>query len=150
QEVTAQTQLRNQAQHDRQEAALARLHRSQAGQPVVGRIPDGPLRLAEADAHLAREIADHQANLDRHAAIIAAGRRPMGRPPVPLEESTRALRPRRVVQAAIDAAAKANTPNQSQATGKRRQPHLPTVVANTTDPQSRIMPTRKGYLQGYN
>lgn len=26
----------------------------------------------------------------------------------------------------------------------------PEVVANTTDPQSRIMPTRKGYLQGYN
>ena len=27
---------------------------------------------------------------------------------------------------------------------------LPKVVANTTDPQSRIMPTRRGYVQGYN
>lgn len=151
-EVTEQTKVRTQAQHDRNEAALARLHRSQAGQPVVGRIPDGPLRLAEAKAHLAREIADQQAKLDRHAAILAAGRRPMGRPPVPLEESTRVLRARRVVQAAADALAKSGDTEQSQSPGggKRRKPHLPTVVANTTDPQSRIMPTRKGYLQGYN
>lgn len=149
-EVTEQTQSRAQAQQDRNEAAQARLHRSQAGQPVVGRIPDGPLRLAEANAHLAREIAAHQAKLDRHAAILAAGRRPMGRPPVPLEESTRVLRARRVVQAATDALAKNGDPAHPPAGGKRRKPHLPTVVANTTDPQSRIMPTRKGYLQGYN
>jgi len=150
QEVTEQTQVRDQVQHERQDAARARLHRSQAGQPVVGRIPDGPLRLAEAEAHLAREIAEHQAKLDRHAAILAAGRRPMGRPPVPLAESTRVLRARRVVQAAIDAAANTSTNDRSRAGGNRRKPHLPTVVANTTDPQSRIMPTRKGYLQGYN
>jgi hypothetical protein len=37
---------------------------------------DGRHRLAEAQAHLAREIAAHQAKLDRHAAILAAGRRP--------------------------------------------------------------------------
>ncbi len=36
--------------------------------------------------------------------------------------------------------------NQSGAKAKR----LPNVVANTTDPQSGIMPTRKGFLQGYN
>ncbi len=149
-EVAEQTQLRDQAQHDRQEAALSRLRRSEAGHPVVGRIPDGPLRLTEAQAHLAREIAGHQAKLDRYATIIAAGGRPMGRPPVPMQDSTRVQRARRVVQAATDALAKTNAPNQPQAAGKRRKPHLPTVVANTTDPQSRIMPTRKGYLQGYN
>lgn len=27
---------------------------------------------------------------------------------------------------------------------------LPKVVANTTDPDSRVMPTRRGYAQGYN
>lgn len=150
QEVTEQTRARDQTQHDRQEAALARLRRSEAGQPVVGRIPEGPLRLAEAEAHLAREIADHQAKLDRHAAIVADGRRPMGRPPIPLDESTRVIRARRVVQAAIDALDPTSTANQARASRNRRKPHLPTVVANTTDPQSRIMPTRKGYLQGYN
>src|SRR5215211_7214229 len=70
-------------------AALARRRRSEDGQPVVGRIPSGPHRMAEARAHLAREITFHQAKLDRYAALVAAGRNPMGRPPVPMERSTR-------------------------------------------------------------
>ncbi|MEV6495333.1 hypothetical protein AB0M20_42965 [Actinoplanes sp. NPDC051633] len=119
---------------------------------MVGRIPDGPHRLAEAQAHLAREIAVHQAKLDRHAVILAAGRRPMGRPPVPMEQSTRVLRARRVVQAAIDASDKAASAGGfKDGAGKHRKPkYLPKVVADTTDPQSRIMPTRRGFVQGYN
>jgi len=152
QEVAEQTRRRERAEQQREEAALARRQRSEAGGPVVGRIPDGPHRLAEAQAHLAREIAAHQAKLDRHAAILAAGRRPMGRPPVPMDQSTRVLRARRVVQAAVDAQDKAASADGSpDAAVKHRKPtHLPNVVANTTDPQSRIMPTRKGFLQGYN
>ena len=141
-EVAAQAQRRERAGQQRQEAALARRRRSEAGEPVVGRIPDGPHRLAEARAHLAREIAVHQAKLGRHAAITAAGKRPMGRPPVPMEDSSRVQRARRVVKAAI-AASQAAAP----AAGKGQ---LPGAVANTTDPQSRIMPTRRGFLQGYN
>jgi transposase len=152
QEVAEQTRQRERAEREREDAALARRRRSEAGGPVVGRIPDGPHRLAEAQAHLAREITAHQTKLDRHAAILAAGRRPMGRPPVPMEHSTRVLRARRVVQAAIDAKDKtAPAGRHRDATFKHRKPkHLPNVVANTTDPQSRIMPTRKGFLQGYN
>ena len=86
------------ADEEREAAALARRRRSEDGQPVVGRIPDGPHRLAEARAHLAREIAIHQAKLDRYAAMIAAGKKPMGRPPVPMEASTRVARARRVVR----------------------------------------------------
>jgi transposase len=150
-EVAEQTRRRERSQRDREEQALARLRRSRAGRPVTGRIPDGPHRLAEAQAHLAREIAGHQAKLDRHAAIIAAGRRPMGRPPVPMEQSTRVARARRVVQAAERAACEAPGSRSRPGAGKHRKPeHLPDVVANTTDPQSRIMPTRKGFLQGYN
>jgi transposase len=151
-EVAEQTRRRERAEQEREEVALARRRRSEAGGPVVGRIPDGPHRLAEAQAHLAREITTHQAKLDRHAAILAAGRRPMGRPPVPMEQSTRVLRARRVVQAAIDAEDKtASADGPRDAAFKHRKPkHLPNVVANTTDPQSRIMPTRKGFLQGYN
>jgi hypothetical protein len=148
--VTAQLQRRERAEQQRQAAALARRRRSEAGEPVVGRIPAGEHRLAEAQAHLAREIAAHQAKLDRHAAIIAAGKRPMGRPPVPMDQSTRVQRARRVVQAAIAAQDADAAPAARTAAGKRRKPGLPTVVANTTDPQSRIMPTRRGFLQGYN
>nr|WP_291500675.1 transposase [Actinomyces sp.] len=54
-ELAAQ-QLRQAAQDKaREEGAQARLMASRAGKPVRGRIPDGPLRLAEAQAHLERE-----------------------------------------------------------------------------------------------
>src|SRR3954454_20203087 len=106
-ELNAAHQRRTRADAEREAAALERRRRSEEGQPVVGRIPEGPHRLAEAHAHLAREIAIHQANLDRYATLIAAGKKPMGRPPVPMEDSTRIARARRVVCNAEAAAGKA-------------------------------------------
>src|SRR3954470_11715043 len=144
-ELTAAHQRRTRADEEREAAALERKRRSEEGQPVVGRIPEGPHRLAEAQAHLAREIAIHQAKLDRYATLVAAEKKPMGRPPVPMEDSTRIARARRVVRNAEAAAEKAAAASQS-APAKE----LPKVVANTTDPQSRLMPTRRGFLQGYN
>jgi transposase len=143
----------DEADHVRDAAARERLTRSQAGLPVVGCIPKGPHHLAEARAHLAREIRDHQAKLDRRAAIIASGKKPMGAPPVPTEQHSRIIRARRVV-AAAEQAAQAWTEaggDPSGAAFKHRKPkNMPSVVVNTTDPDSRIMPTRKGFLQGYN
>lgn len=135
----------------RDAAARERLARSQAGLPVVGCIPKGPHHLAEARAHLARELRDHQAKLDRRAAIIASGKKPMGAPPVPTEQHSRIIRARRVV-AAAERAAQAEAAGDPPGAGfKHRKPkNLPSVVANTTDPDSRIMPTRKGFVQGYN
>lgn len=145
QELDAEHRRRARANEERDAAALARRHRSEQGQPVVGRIPNGPHRLAEARAHLAREIAIHRAKLDRYSALIEAGNRPMGRPPVPMEDSTRIARARRVVRNAEAAAEQTATAEQASPSKK-----LPKVVANTTDPQSRMMPTRRGFLQGYN
>ena len=127
-------------------SAAARLQRSRAGQPVVGRIPQGPQHLAEAQAHLARETAIHQAKLDRYAGLVAQGRKPMGRRPGAMAQSSRVLRARRVV---VTARARADQADAAQP-GKAAADKLPSVVANTTDPQSRLMPTRKGFLQGYN
>jgi hypothetical protein len=146
QELQAQHQRRARAEEEREAAALARRRRSEQGQPVVGRIPDGPHRLAEARAHLVREIAIHQTKLDRYAGLVAQGKKPMGRPPVPMGESTRVLRARRVVRNAEAAATRA----EEAAAKTRPTKQLPKVVANITDPQSRIMPTRHGSLQGYN
>jgi transposase len=145
-ELGAQLQRRNRADEEPLAAAIARRRRSERCQPVVGRIPDGPHRLAVSRAHLAREIATHQGKLDRCAALIAAGKKPMGRPPVPMDDSKRVQRARQVVHNAETAerVAAAN----ARPTVKVKQ--LPKVVANTTDPQSRIMATRKGFLQGYN
>jgi len=146
QELAAQTQRRARADEDRERAAIARRQRSESGQPVKGRIPEGPHRLAEARAHLARELAIHEAKLDRYARLIAAGKKPMGRPPLPIDECSRVARARRVAANAEAAAARAATVAEQTKPGKS----LPAIVANTTDPQSRIMPTRRGFLQGYN
>jgi transposase len=145
-ELRAQLQRRARADEQREAAAIARRRRSEDGQPVVGRIPDGPHRLPEARAHLAREIATHQDKLDRYAALTAAGKKPMGRPPVPMEASTRVARARQVVRNAETAERAAAAAGEAALDMKQ----LPKVVANTTDPQSRIMPTRRGFLQGYN
>lgn len=146
-ELRTQLQRRTRSDEDRQAAAIARRRRSEQGQPVVGRIPDGPHRLPEARAHLAREIAAHQAKLDRYVGLIAARKKPMGRPPVPMADSTRVARARQVVRNA-EAAERLAAQADDQTTSETKR--LPKVVANTTDPHSRIMPTRKGFLQGYN
>jgi transposase len=142
-EVVAHLKRQQNGDAERMVAARARLARSQAGEPVVGRIPEGPHRLAEAQAHLAREIASQEAKLDRRAALIAAGRKPMGSPPVPIDSHSRIIRARRVVEAALAA-------DQARSKFRPNQRALPKTVANITDPQSRLMPTRKGFLQGYN
>lgn len=79
--------------------------------------------------------------------MIAAGKKPMGRPPVPMNDSTRVLRARRVVRNAEEAERLADEVGDRTTSETKR---LPKVVANNTDPQSRIMPTRRGFLQGYN
>ena len=145
-ELDAQAVRRARIDEDRERSAAARRKRSEDGQPVVGRIPEGPHRLAEARAHLARELAVHEAKLDRYARLLARGRKPMGRPPLPMEQCGRIARARRVVANAEDAAARAAARAEEAPSGTR----LPAIVANTTDPQSRIMPTRRGFVQGYN
>jgi transposase len=150
-EITAREHAEQRAQQQRRAGAVQRLHRAQAGQSVVGRIPRGPHRLAEAQAHLAREIARQQAKLDRRAALIAAGRRPMGRPAVPVEHHPYVVRARRAVDAALAERQSRPVPEPRPARASARKPHRAgEAVANLSDPASRLMPTRHGFLQGYN
>ena len=69
---------------------------------------------------------------------------------MPIEASTRVARARRVVQAAVAAQAATDAPAKTSKATRAAAAGLPKIVANTTDPQSRIMPTRKGFVQGYN
>lgn len=145
----AERARRDGAQQEEQlAAAQARRERSEAGQPVVGRIPNGPHRLAEARAHLAREIARQQAKLDRRAEILATGRKPCGPAPRPVDEHSSVIRAQRAVQAA-EAAEQTPAETAGRAPAERAKP-LAGRVANITDPASRLMPTRRGFLQGYN
>ena len=131
-------------------SAAQRLERAQAGESVLGRIPRGPHRLAEARAHLERAVIRQQAKLDRRTALIAAGRRPTGRPPVPIEQHPHVVRAQRAVDAALAAQQSPSGGEPSPTSTSGRKPHRPgEAVANVSDPCSRLMPTRRGYLQGF-
>lgn len=107
------------------------------GRKLRGAKPKGPhaaLARAEADyaAAVARAEAKAAARAAKEHAAKAQGRKPTGRPPRPgtgVEEAAAAL------QRARDAAAQA-----PPAEG----------VANVTDPDSRMMKTADGFVQGYN
>lgn len=134
-EVTKQTRQQAEAEQSKEAAARRRRERAQAGESVIGRIPAGPHRLPEAQGHLRREITRQQAKLDRRAAIIAAGRKPMGCPPVPVEEHSSVVRSRRAVEAALAAkAVAAATDKGSSTAGRLGGKKLPKTVANITRP----------------
>jgi transposase len=107
------------------------------GRKLTGRKPKDPhaaLARAEAEHAAALVAAERRAaeRAKREAAEAAAGRKLRGRAPGPdrvLIQATAALEVARAAAAEAPAAAR---------------------VANTTDPDSRIMKTAKGWVQGYN
>ncbi len=115
-----------------------------AGIPVPGRIYDPGQRLAQAKATLAAARKRQQAKIDEHARRRAAGLPTGRRRPTPVDDYSRVRR----AQAAYDKAlAVANSPTTST---PRARTEAATIQVNTTDPQSRIMKTRRGWVQGYN
>lgn len=110
------------------------------GRKLGGRKPKDPL------AALARAEADHAAALARVSAIQAEraaklaaaerGERIDGPPPCRIERATRALGRAEVALAA----ARETVTNATPAAGR----------VNITDPDSRIMTTKDGWVQGYN
>jgi DDE family transposase len=127
----------------RAKEAAQRLERLATGEKVIGRYPRGADRLREAQARLDRVIAAQQAKIDRRATRIAAGERPSGPVPVPVEEHAHVKTARAALEAAkthVDKPLVRDLQHQKQTQAQ----------ANITDPQSRIMPTRKGWVQGYN
>jgi transposase len=110
---------------------------------------------ALAVVHAARDRVERAKNKardtmrDYRARWDATGQRPEGRPPTDVEDS-------REVQVAQDCYVKAEQrfadrearigeQEQAKNPSQERQPRR-----NITDPDSRIMPTRKGWIQGYN
>ena len=127
----------------RAKEAAQRLERLGAGEKVLGRYPRGADRVTEAQARLDRVIAAQQAKIDRRAARIAAGERPSGTAPVPVEEHVHVKTARAALEAAqahVDKPLVRDLQRQKQTQAQ----------ANLTDAHSRVMPTRKGWVQGYN
>ena len=140
---------RTAAQAERDAQADAYLAKVAAGQAVRGHRP------AEADVAAAQllyeqALAGQQAKVDdfqrRNAAKLAAtGKALRERPPAPGAG-------KKVKQAAagLDRARKRDADRERKAAQQEKDRRGPGPVRNTTDPHSRLMPTRQGFIQGYN
>ena len=107
-----------------------------------GPCPPGTDPVVVAGARWQRERAKATARYERLSAVRERGRR-QGRPPVPPDEHYQV----RTAKAAYDAARAAaqNTEQRASSPGKGKQ-----FTANLTDPDSRLLKTRNGWIQGYN
>ena len=101
-----------------------------------------------ARLRLARAEADQQAKIDadqaRRTGGQARGKTPTGRHPAPVEQFCGVRRAKEKLRRAL------RRQQARQGSGEQQQLPKPPLRVNVTDPQSRLMPTRKGWLQGYN
>jgi transposase len=99
-------------------------------------------RIAHAEAHVEQVRAAAAQRWEAHQRGEPIGR---GATPVPPEEHCRVLRARRAV--------KRNEARLARAIAEDVRPRdvrIASQLGNVTDPDSRLMPTRNGYLQGFN
>lgn len=137
-----------------EQAGLDRLDAIRAGESVCGRDPKGTPKVAAQRARLEREQAAQQAKIDAYDAAVAAAvaardLKPNGVRPVEVEQFWRVRdAAARLARAETDAGTRAEV--AAEAGEESGQEGEPRIRANITDPQSRIMKTRKGWLQAYN
>ncbi len=98
-----------------------------------------------------KATAAQQAKIDdwqaRNAASLAAGGKPLRDPPrSPASAYVRV----RQAQAKLDRARARAAAAPARAAAKAARRKGPGPVRNITDPGSRLMPTRHGFIQGYN
>jgi transposase len=136
------------AERARTEKTAQRLARVHDGRRRPGRQPV-EVEVATIRARLERLIAAQQARLDAHGAAVTAARAagdrlPAGRSPASVEAHSDIGRARAAL-AAAEARAAEHTRRQAGKTAAAGP-----ARANLTDPGSRLMPTRRGWVQGYN
>ena len=139
-EALAQLEAERQAAQAEQEAKAEQFRaRREAGQPT-GPAPAGA-EVALAEENLARVIAEREAQLARLAERHAAGP-PRGGRLAGVQDYCRVRQ----------AAAQVERARQRQARREAAAAKAagPGPVRNVTDPDSRLMPTRNGFIQGYN
>ena len=145
-EIEAERQAAERARAERVAEQLAQI---EGGRRRPGRQPV-EIEVAAIRARLARLIAAQQAKRDAHAAKLAAARAAgqqrhrLGRPPAPVAQHSGIVRARAAL-AAAEARAAQHTRRQAEKAATAGP-----ARANLTDPGSRLMPTRRGWIQGYN
>ena len=112
-----------------------------------------PLEAARAKARAAAEVVKEvdeaqDALVAKYEAKKAAGKTPMGRRPIPgVGQKGRAAR---VALAFINRQVARLEQQQSELLAGNQVKDVRMAQRNTTDPESRVMKTRNGYIQGYN
>jgi transposase len=142
----------------KQAAERAEAEGAAAGRELMRRIVEGEKtgpgkarRVDEVEVarlRLARAEAAQQAKIDadraRRAAALERGESPTGRQPTPVGHYV-------AVRHAQEMLSRAMRRQQAREAAKQQPPKAePPLRVNVTDPQSRLMPTRKGWVQGYN
>jgi len=141
----------------KQAAEQAEAEGAAAGKELMRRIVEGEKtgpgkarRVDEVEVarlRLARAEAAQQAKIDadraRRAAALERGESPTGRQPTPVGQYV-------AVRHAQEVLRRAMRRQQAREAAKQQQQPGPPLRVNVTDPQSRLMPTRKGWVQGYN
>lgn len=100
-------------------------------------------RVAKAEADLEEMRSRQQAKVDGYQQATSEGRKPVGRPPLPVEEHSATRQAEERLAKAEAAHAEAVGRAEHTKRGHRRK-------ANTTDPDSRLMRSQGAWLQGYN
>jgi transposase len=145
-ELAIRKRAGEQAKAEANAAAEQRMRRIAEGEktgPGKARRVD---QVEEARLRLARAKAVQQAKIDadraRRAAAQERGESVTGRPPTAVEHCGAVRHAEEVLRRVMQ------RQRAREAVGEQ-QPKVPLRV-NLTDPQSRLMPTRKGWVQGYN
>ncbi|HEX5880572.1 MAG TPA: transposase [Actinomycetota bacterium] len=154
----AEAARREQAARERayQQAAEAAAAAGSAMRP--GRPPKNAdvVRVAQArlDRRRAGARARHAEWATRAGRTRAQGRVPRGRPPVPVENQRGVPEARAAYQAAraeaVEQAQSGGTGGDGSAGGTARTEAAERLSVNLTDPDSRLLKTRNGWVQGYN
>jgi transposase len=151
-EIAAQQaarQAREQAAREQAGDYLKRL--ADPDTPITGPRPKAVTAVQAAHARWQAERTRIQRRFDawheRAATARAAGHRPHGRAPIPVDQHCRVRKTRTTYDNALATAAAAG---EDPTTGKPGSKNPRTPRANLTDPDSRLLRTRTGYLQGYN
>lgn len=142
----AEKARREHAQRARTYQHTAELATEPGHTPPTGRPPRDVDRVAVAKARWQRARANAADRYDQWQRAHARGENPGGRPAVPPDEHNKVRKAWAAYQAETAAAQAGAANNPDPDTGDRQE----RFTANLTDPDSRLLKTRNGWIQGYN
>jgi transposase len=157
-QIRARREAGERADRERAERARAYEREAVAGRPRGGACPKGTDPVVVAQARWQRERAKAQARYERLQQARERGeRRRCGHPPVPPDEHCRVRAARAAYQRVLAARAEAAATDTGAAgapdaggDAEHTSSKNESLKANLTDPDSRLLKTRNGWIQGYN